>query len=255
MSNLLNAYTALRKRLVINKDKIDFGVEFHTKDANFFKILPIPEEYTKDETVIRFAAAQINNWLMIYGSPKITLHCLYPEFSYAVVEELQVRYVQIWNVLSDFYQSSFDIDFSAEPLESDSINFFSKENYKTKKVLDKIYSVGINIGQSAIKAVVVHGDQILHGSKITIATPKTFEEVKRATNDLISKYLTQFNVSCIGICVGGIVRWGALTTKSGVSIAWSQNEFVQFQNIANDIERKFGITTTLYQDNCILSIC
>lgn len=248
MFKLFNAYTTIRKRLVIIKDRVDFGVEFHAKDTSFYKIIPIPKECIKDKTAIRFAAAQINNWLMSYGSPKITLHCLYLEFSYAVVEELRVRYSQIWEVLSDFYQSRFDIEFSTEPLVLDSANFFSKENYKINKTLCKIHSVGINIGQSAIKAIVLQGDNILDDSKIIIATPNTFKEVKRSIINLIFRYRAQYNVSCIGICVGGIVRWGALTTKSGVSITWSQNEFIQFQSIANCIEKEFGITTTLYQD-------
>lgn len=248
MLDLFNTYASLKKRCVNSERNINFGVEFHTESTDFYKILPISEDCIKDKDIIRFVAAQVNNWLMIFGAQKIVLHCPFVEFSIAIVNELHVHYPQIWNVLSDFYQSSFNIEFSADPLILHSPHFFSKYNYKIQKISNKIYSIGINIGQSAIKAVVLHGDQIIYNTKIAIPTPKTFKEVIYAVKNLISKYTSQYDVSCIGICIGGIVRWGSLTTKSGISITWTQNEFLEFQNIVNDIENKFGILTTLYQD-------
>jgi len=209
------------------------------------------------EKLIRYCAARINNLAMTLGGAAVELRCSNQELAGKALLELETHFPQAKKILSEFHGSNVEICYVPGPLYS---NENAKQTFKSSsiQVPAKIAAttVGINIGQTMTKFVVVRDGEELPETRMSIPTwdghdrsfEKLFDTVIKGVKRLLQVNSLEKAVDAIGIAIGGIVHDGLVTSRSGIASQMSGSDFNKLRNIASLIQERLGFMTLLSQD-------
>lgn len=218
--------------------------------------IQFPASWIRDrkELLVRCCATHLNNIAMTVGGTEIECACENRDLVAHVLGATDRLFPQVRQVLSEYCGRPISIRALYEDVtRGEARPYEPHPEFSDPPALGT--AIGVNIGQTLTKIVAVRdGEELVH-TRIVIPTwgegcvrgfDNLFDRLTKTIHSLKESF--DLGTPAIGVAVGGIVRDGRVTTRSGVAAQMPESDFPKFRSIAALLAQRFGTSTLLCQD-------
>src|SRR3989338_1512397 len=223
-------------------------------DVDHVLLIPVPRRLSAEGQQIfaRYIAGVVNNYLVSVGAHGVRVRS---SLAALVNEEIAARYPQLDELLKDYYLGYWE---GVRQVDDLSIGGPARRLQPSPRRIRPIGRViGLNIGQSDLKMVVLDSGQVVAGSQRLLpqcrgspapAGPE-INQIAQAIETLQAEFFDASHpLRAIGIAVPGVLRHHRIVTKSAQRVGRVEEQFQAFQRMDVLLQERFGVPVVLEQD-------
>ncbi|HBH97170.1 MAG TPA: hypothetical protein DDX89_05190, partial [Candidatus Omnitrophica bacterium] len=223
-------------------------------DVDHVLLIPVPRRLSAEGQQIfaRYIAGVVNNYLVSVGAHGVRVRS---SLAALVNEEIAARYPQLDELLKDYYLGYWE---GVRQVDDFSIGGPARRLQPSPRRIRPIGRViGLNIGQSDLKMVVLDSGQVVAGSQRLLpqwrGSPaqagREIDQIAQAIETLQAEFFDASHpLRAIGIAVPGVLRHHRIVTKSALGLAMAEEQFQAFQRMDVLLQERFGVPVVLEQD-------